>query len=82
MRTRAWRRAQRKRVKNNFREKVSAMKYWETDESCVDWYVTKYYNTRKPCSCHMCGNPRRIWKSKTIHEKKFDEIERDSLIGE
>lgn len=24
--------------------------------------------------CMLCGNPRKIWKEKTIQEKKFDEI--------
>jgi hypothetical protein len=24
--------------------------------------------------CIMCGNPRKIWKEKTIQEKKFDEV--------
>jgi hypothetical protein len=28
-------------------------------------------------SCIMCGNPRKIWKEKTIQEKKFDEIDYD-----
>jgi hypothetical protein len=28
--------------------------------------------TRHPCSCHMCGNPRKHWKEKTIQEKRFD----------
>jgi hypothetical protein len=25
-------------------------------------------------NCVMCGNPRKIWKEKSIQEKKFDEI--------
>jgi hypothetical protein len=24
--------------------------------------------------CMLCGNPRKLWKEKTIQEKKFDEI--------
>jgi len=28
-------------------------------------------------NCVMCGNPRKIWKEKTIQEKKFDEIKYD-----
>jgi hypothetical protein len=31
--------------------------------------------TRKPCSCHMCGNPRKHFKEKTMQEKRFDEYE-------
>lgn len=34
-------------------------------------------NTTKPCSCSMCGNPRRVsWSKKdklTMQEKKFNE---------
>lgn len=29
--------------------------------------------TPAPCSCDMCGNPRRHWKQKTIQEIKADE---------
>jgi hypothetical protein len=25
------------------------------------------------CSCHLCGNARRFWGSKTIPETKFEE---------
>lgn len=24
--------------------------------------------------CMLCGNPRKLWKEKTIQEKKFDEV--------
>ncbi len=24
----------------------------------------------KWCSCHMCGNPRKYWKEKTIQERR------------
>ncbi len=24
------------------------------------------------CSCHMCGNPRKHWKEKTMQEKRMD----------
>lgn len=30
-------------------------------------------STPTPCSCDMCGNPRRHWKQKTIQEMKADE---------
>lgn len=25
--------------------------------------------------CTMCGNPRKVWKEKTIQEKRFDQKE-------
>jgi hypothetical protein len=28
-------------------------------------------------NCVMCANPRKVWKEKTIQEKKFDEIKYD-----
>ena len=30
----------------------------------------KMAENRKPCSCHMCGNPRKHWKELTIQEKR------------
>ncbi len=27
-------------------------------------------NTPHPCSCWMCGNPRKVWKEITMQEKK------------
>lgn len=29
--------------------------------------------TPHSCSCHMCGNPRKYWKEKTLQEKKYEE---------
>ncbi len=28
--------------------------------------------TVKPCSCYVCGNPRKHFKHRTVQEKKFD----------
>lgn len=34
------------------------------------------YNTPKPCSCPMCGNPRKHFGELTIQEKRmFQEVE-------
>lgn len=30
-------------------------------------------DTRVPCSCPMCGNPRRIYGERTIQERKADD---------
>lgn len=32
--------------------------------------------------CVMCGNPRRIWKEKTIKEKSFDQTKEWKYYGE
>lgn len=31
-------------------------------------FVGKLAKTRKPCSCFMCGNPRKYFNEKTINE--------------
>jgi hypothetical protein len=39
----------------------------------------------KPCSCAMCGNPRRYFNEVTIQEKKFEdemEIEMEEVLDE
>lgn len=38
----------------------------------LDSFIKHLAETRHPCSCHMCGNARKIWKKKTIQEKKMD----------
>tara|TARA_B100000780_G_C20676888_1_gene269373 strand:+ start:115 stop:348 length:234 start_codon:yes stop_codon:yes gene_type:complete len=30
-------------------------------------------HTPKWCSCHMCGNPRKYWKEKTIQERRAEQ---------
>lgn len=30
-------------------------------------------HTRTPCSCRMCGNPRKFWKAETIQELRARE---------
>jgi len=34
--------------------------------------VGSYRKVRHPCSCWMCGNPRRFFKDKTVQEKIWD----------
>lgn len=39
---------------------------------------------RKPCSCWMCGNPRKWWKKKPISELRLDlqdEAEYDACLN-
>lgn len=38
----------------------------------IDIRIRKAVDTPTPCSCHMCGNPRKYFDEKTIQEKKFD----------
>ena len=71
MRTRAERRANNERVKQKFLKGLLNWG-WGFDNEWCHTYATTNYNTRKPCSCWMCGNPRKLWKQKTMQERKFD----------
>jgi len=44
----------------------------ETDKEDYEKRRAKAVDTPTPCSCFMCGNPRRHFEEKTIQEKKFD----------
>ena len=73
MRTRAERRANNKRVKHNFLKGLLSWGWGFDDEWCDQWSA-RNYNNRKPCSCWMCGNPRKVFKGKekiTMQERKF-----------
>lgn len=57
------------------RRKMFVKKQWKSLGRNIDFdpiIVGKYANTRQPCSCYMCGNPRKYLGEKTIQEKKFD----------
>lgn len=44
-----------------------------SDPSLLDKISHRIKNNRKPCSCRMCGNPRKIYRGKaalTIQETK------------
>jgi len=64
MRSRAYRRAQLAK------RKKKALKIYPQDKNAT------WVNHLQGCSCHMCGNPRKHWKEKTLQEKKADEFER------
>lgn len=50
--------------------------WWNNVESPREGFVV---DTPTPCSCYMCGNPRKYFKEKTLQEKKFD-LENISLL--
>ncbi len=61
------------------REKEKARKFlrevWKSDAlTDDDAYVGKRARTRVPCSCPMCGNPRRHGKTErlTLQERRAD----------
>lgn len=50
----------RQAVERRRRLGLRQVKRWEySPEECTPRAVGKYGETRKPCSCWMCGNPRR-----------------------
>lgn len=60
MRSRAFRRFQLSKKKRE------ARKIYPHDVQAT------WANHLQGCSCHMCGNPRKYWKQRTIQELKFD----------
>jgi len=75
MKTRDERIAQRERLRTKRRY------YWGQDlffekNSCTKMII----DTPTPCSCWMCGNPRKYFGEKTLQEKSFDEINKLSEL--
>ena len=36
-------------------------------------FVGRLTRTRKPCSCFMCGNPRKYFNEKTVRERRQEQ---------
>ena len=71
-------RAERRHHHNRMIDKVKKFdwlspKYWFWTEEERQLHIKKMAETRKPCSCYMCGNPRKHWKDKTMQEHRFEE---------
>lgn len=76
MRSRAFRRHNHERMLNKVKKfRWLQPEYWLGSEEERQKHMREVAETRKPCSCHMCGNPRKIFKEKTMQEKRFDEYE-------
>lgn len=70
MRSRAERRHHHERMLNKVK-KFDLYKDYDWDENSKIEHQKKMAGTRKPCSCWMCGNPRRHLKDKlTMQEKR------------
>jgi hypothetical protein len=70
MRDRAFRRFQELKKKQWVQKFFS--KHRARDLTDAD--VGVYAHTPALCSCYMCGNPRKWWDQKTIHEKKMEDF--------
>ena len=49
----------------------------------IERFLGIYRKTRVPCSCYMCGNPRRHWGYITIREARqmLDVIDQFAEVG-
>jgi hypothetical protein len=45
-------------------------KHYHGSEEERQKHIRKMAETRHPCSCHMCGNPRKNWNEMTLQEQK------------
>ena len=82
MKTRAERRHHHKRLLDRVKEFFWLKpKHYHGSEEQRQKHIKKMAENRKPCSCHMCGNPRHVGKDKlTMQEKKaLQKIEEDDV---
>jgi len=58
-------------VKAKRRLKLKTPDYWKDKSNGIKvFHWQKYRNSGQPCSCPMCGNPRKHFKQKTRQEIK------------
>ena len=53
-----------------------AMGWWgikDPNNEDVKQKALRIYKNRKPCSCDMCGNPRKYWNELTIQERRWQQ---------
>jgi len=67
MRTRDYRRNQEEKKK-----KKATKHNWFSWFDTTPALIGQAAHTPKQCSCHVCGNPRKHWKEKTIQERRND----------
>lgn len=69
MRSRAERRHHHQRMLNKVKTFSLYQSYrWPEEEKIK--HQKRMAETRKSCSCYMCGNPRKHWNDMTIQEKR------------
>lgn len=50
--------------------------FYHGEEEQRQKHIKKMAENRKKCSCHMCGNPRKMFKEDTMQEKRVKENEK------
>jgi len=77
---RALRRHHRERIKRKRLRQFHIM-FEDRIANLYSKEIIKMLNTAVPCSCWMCGNPRKYWKEKSRQEIQFERLEKlESLI--
>lgn len=73
-RSRDQRRHHHQRMINKVRNfpHIRKMAEWFGTAESREQHILRMAETRTPCSCFMCGNPRRKLKQKTLKERKID----------
>lgn len=59
------------RLANNARLRKNRRFFWGRDLAHENRASGIVVDTPTPCSCYMCGNPRKYFKEKTIQEQSF-----------
>lgn len=78
---RAERRAQKARARHKIERKINhqysdSANWFPNFEEWKESYIKRHADNPTSCSCHMCGNPRRIWNEPTTQEKKISQREK------
>lgn len=68
----AYRRAQKKRIRN----RVCQFVWWADDDRTIGLFT----NTRKPCSCIGCGNKRRGYGR--TKQERWSDLEFEEELGD
>lgn len=56
------------------RKQVNIAKAYGMDVTEAHRFVKHHALNCGDPKCVMCGNPRKVWKEKTIQEKRFEQI--------
>ena len=64
-------RTKSERLANEARLRKNRRFFWGRDLMHEKRASGTVIDTPTPCSCPMCGNPRKYFKEKTIQEKSF-----------
>lgn len=73
-RTKPYRRFQIEQAKRRARARIRRWTTWHAEwgPGVEERLVGIYARTPKPCSCIMCGNPRRHFGARALQERRAD----------